>query len=143
MINGKNYDWNDVTINMPYGTAIQIEDISYDDELEKSMTHGKGPVGQSFGTGNYKASAKITILREEYEKLMDYAKSQKKGLYTIAPFPITVSYANDGQPITTDTLEGCTFTKRSHKAAQGNQNMKVDLDILITGQIKYNGIAAI
>lgn len=143
MINGKNYDWNDVTINMLYGTVIAIEDISYDDEQEKTMTYGKGAVGQSWGSGNYKANAKITILYEEYERIMEYAKRLKKGLYSIPPFPITVSYANDGQAISTDTLEGCTFTKRSNKAGQGNQNMKVDLDILVTGQIKHNGIAAI
>lgn len=143
MINGKNYDWNDVSINFPYGTLVQVEDISYDDEQEKSMTYGKGPVGQSYGKGNYKASAKVTLLYEEYEKLMNYAKIQKKGLYSLSPFPITVSFADDGQPISTDVLEGCTFTKRSHKAGQGNQKLTVDLDILITGQIKHNGVAAI
>ena len=32
-VNGKNYDWGDVDVKFP-GLVLQLQEISYDDELE-------------------------------------------------------------------------------------------------------------
>lgn len=143
MINGKHYDWQDVSIHLPYGTALEIQDISYDDELEVEPTYGKGSTPTGFGTGNYKASGKLSMLREEFNRLTDFCKKQNKPLYRLDPFPIVVNYAEDGSPKNTDTLKQCKFTKTSNKAAQGDKSMKVDMDFVIIGQIVRNGVQAV
>ncbi|TEB09141.1 hypothetical protein [Pelotomaculum propionicicum] len=143
MINGKMFDWEDVSIGLPHGVALLIKDISYDDELEVDPAYGKGNKAVGYGTGNYKASGKMSILREEYDKFIDYAKSTGKALYRLPPFPITCSYANDGEPVSTDVLRGCKISKRSWKAAQGSKELTVDLDFTITDSIESNGLKAI
>ena len=143
MINGKAFDWSDVTITLPYGTAIDIRDISYDDELEVSVLYGKGAKASRWGTGNYKAEGKMTLAKEEFDKLLEYAKKQGKPLYGILPFPITVSFANDGAAVSTDMLKDCKINKTGNKSSQGAKEHTVDLSFTIIGGIVRNGVKAI
>lgn len=141
-INGKHYDWSDVNIYLP-GLTIEVQDISYDDELEKELVYGKGNKPRGYGTGNYKPSAKISLLREDYNILLDYCRRRRVAFYKLEIDKIIVSYANDNYPIQTDVLPKCSFMKRSLKAAQGDKSLKVDLDILVGGVIESNGVKAI
>jgi len=143
VINGKVYDWEDITIGLPYGIAIGVESIDYEDELETELAYGKGSKAVGYGTGNYKPSGKMTLLRDEFDKLIDYAKSTGRPLYKIPPFPITVSYANDGQAPKTDVLKGCKFGKISSKASQGSKKLSVDIDLIITDQIVRDGLRSV
>ncbi|QUO43456.1 hypothetical protein KDJ56_11145 [Brevibacillus composti] len=143
MINGKVYDWESITIGLPYGVAIAVSGIDYDDELSAELAYGKGAAPIGYGNGNYQASAKLTLLRDEFDKLLDYAKSQGKPLYRLPLFPITVSYANDGERTRTDEIRGCKFTKTSNKAKQGDTKLEVELEVLVTGQIIRDGVRAI
>lgn len=143
MINGKAYDWSDVTITLPYGTAIDIRDISYDDELDVGVLYGKGAKATRYGTGNYKAEGKMTVTKEEFEKMLAYAKKQGKALYGLDPFPITVGFANDGEPVTTDELKQCKLNKTGNKSSQGSKEHTVDLSFIIIGGIVRSGVKAI
>ena len=40
-VNGKAYDWGDVDLKIP-GLNIQVQEISYDDELEIEEVYGSG-----------------------------------------------------------------------------------------------------
>ncbi|MCR4442964.1 MAG: hypothetical protein QHH10_12085 [Peptococcaceae bacterium] len=140
MINGKKYSWEDITATMPHGVLIDITDIEYSDGKEIEAQYGKGSMPTGYGVGNYSAEGKVSMLREEFNKLLAYAKSQGCTLYTLPPFPITVSYANEDQPMVTDTLKNVKFTKTSVSSSQGDKSVKVDLDIQIVGGIAWNGI---
>lgn len=59
-VNGKAYDWGDVDLKIP-GLNIQVQEISYDDELEIEEVYGYGSKPRGYGTGNYKASGKLSI----------------------------------------------------------------------------------
>lgn len=142
MINGRAYDWEDVTITLPHGVLIDVESIEYDDGRELENVYGKGHVPRGYGRGNYSANCKITVLREEYNKILDYAKRNGGALYSIPPFPITVSYGNDGERITTDRIPGCLFKKTTQRRAQNDKSLKVDLELHVTGVIEYDGVPA-
>lgn len=73
-VNGKAYDWGDVNLQIP-GIVAEVQEISYDDELEKELVYGKGSKPRGYGNGNYKASGKMSMLRDDYEALLDYCKS--------------------------------------------------------------------
>jgi hypothetical protein len=141
-VNGKTYDWADVDIKLP-GLALEFQEISYDDELEKELAYGKGQKPRGFGEGNYKAEGKVSMLRDDYDSLLDYCKSKGTPLFKLVIPKIVVSYANAGDRTRSDVLNNVTFTKRSNKAAQGDKNIKVDLDMLIVGGIESDGVAAI
>lgn len=143
MINGKHYSWEDISIGLPYGMALECQDISYDDELETENTYGKGAAPTGYGTGKYKASCKISLSREEFDRLTTYCQKQGKALYRLAPFSITVSYADDGNPTNVDAIKNCTFKKTSNKASNGDKSFKVDLDLQVTGMIIRNGVKPI
>ncbi|MDK2903505.1 MAG: hypothetical protein PWQ93_1424, partial [Clostridiales bacterium] len=69
-------------------------------------------------------------------------KKNKKGTYNLAPFTAVVSYSNEDEPVTTDTLKQCKFTEQSLSAAQGDKSVKVELSMLILGGINWNGMDA-
>ncbi|MDO4720475.1 MAG: hypothetical protein Q4A78_07410 [Peptostreptococcaceae bacterium] len=141
-VNGRNYDWSDVRVKFP-DFEMEVQEISYDDELEKEAKYGTGNKPRGFGTGNYKASGKLSLLLEDYDALTEYAKSKGIGIYDLVIPKIVVSYANDLLPVQTDVLPQVTFTKKSNKAAQGDKTIKVDMDFIIVGVIETNGINAL
>lgn len=139
IVNGKAYDWGDVDIKLP-NLSIQVQEISYDDELEKELAYGKGQKPRGYGEGNYKASAKISLLRDDYDELIKYCKKQGVGLYKLQIPKIIVSYANDGGKTISDVINKASFSKASHKASQGDKNLKIDLDMIIAGTIVRDGV---
>lgn len=68
-VNGKAYDWGDVDLKIP-GLNIQVQEISYDDELEIEEVYGSGSKPRGYGTGNYKdkvitlGDVSVTVERE-------------------------------------------------------------------------------
>ena len=141
-VNGKAYDWGDVDIKMP-GLVMEVQEISYDDELEKEEVFGKGPLPRGIGTGNYKASGKMTLLRDDYDALLDYCKAKGIAFFGLTIPSVVVSYANEGARTRSDELKKVTFSKRSNKAAQGDKSLKVDIDLMIVGGIVQDGVRAV
>lgn len=138
-VNGKNYDWGDVDVKFP-GMVLQLQEISYDDEQEMEESYGKGPKPRGFGTGNYKASGKISMLRDDYDDLLAYCKAKRLAFYEIMIPSIVVSYANKGGRTRIDELKKVKFVKRSNKAAQGDKSLTVDIDLMIIGGIIQDGV---
>ena len=141
-VNGKAYDWADINLFLP-GVAIEPQEISYDDELEKELVYGLGCKPRGYGRGNYKASGKLSLLRDDYDALLDYCKQQGKPFFAVEFPRIVVSYANEGEQARQDVLNRVSFTKRSNKVAQGDKSLKVDLDLLIAGTIEHDGVSSI
>lgn len=139
MINGKNYDFSSITAKIP-GMTLEFQDISYDDGLEKEVTYGKGSMPRGYGSGNYKANAKLSMLRDDFNDLIDYCKKKNVSLYKLEIPKITVAFANDGQRTKIDVINKIGLTKVSDKAAQGDKSLKVDIDLIVYGKIIRDGL---
>ena len=133
-VNGKAYDWGDVDLKIP-GLNIQVQEISYDDELEMEEVYGSGSKPRGYGTGNYKASGKLSMLRDDYDDLLAYCKQKGVPFYKMELPSIIVSYANEGARTKIDELKKVKFSKRSNKAAQGDKSLTVDVDMMIVGGV--------
>ncbi len=142
MINGKRYDWEDVTIALPHGTLIDVEGIDYSDKKEIEAVYGKGTNPQGYGNGNYSAEGKLSLKKEEFNRLVEYAKQNAKSLYDLPPFPISVSYANVDEPLTTDKLQQCKLKETSNATKQGDKSVNVEIGLAILGGINWNGLPA-
>lgn len=138
-VNGKAYDWGDVDVKLP-GLALVAQEISYDDELEAEEAYGYGHRPWGYGTGNYKSSGKISLLRDDYEEFLAWCKAQGTPFYKLTVPSIVVSYANEGERTHIDELKKVKFIKRGHKAAQGDKSLKVDIDMMIVGGIVTDGV---
>ena len=137
-VNGKAYDWGDVDVKFP-GLALVVQEISYDEmEMEESYGYGHRPRG--YGTGNYKSSGKISLLRDDYEEFLAWCRAQGVPFYKLTIPSIVVSYANEGEKTHMDELKTVKLTKRSHKAAQGDKGLTVDIDMMIVGGIVTDGL---
>lgn len=142
LINGKCFDWADVTIGVTGMENIEISEISYDDEQEAELIYGRGGKPRGYGTGNQKNSVKVTVHREDFNEMCRVIKKRGKSFYSFSIDKITISYANEDSSTSTDVLRGVKFTKRSLKAAQGDKEMKVDLEGFAYKGIKIAGLDA-
>ncbi len=141
-VNGKNYDWGDVDVKFP-GLVLVVQEISYDDEQDMEESYGRGYKPRGFGKGNYKASGKLSMLRDDYEDLLAFCKAKGVSFYDLELPSIVVSYADNGKAISTDELKKVRPIKRTHKAAQGDKSLSVDVDLMIVGGIITNGVQAV
>ena len=141
-VNGKNYDWGDVDVKFP-GLVLVVQEISYDDEQDMEESYGRGYKPRGFGKGNYKAPGKLSMLRDDYEDLLAFCKARGVSFYDLELPSIVVSYADNGKAISTDELKKVRPIKRTHKAAQGDKSLSVDVDLMIVGGIITNGVQAV
>lgn len=81
-VNGKNYDWGDVDVKFP-GLVLVVQEISYDDEQDMEESYGRGYKPRGFGKGNYKASGKLSMLRDDYEDLLAFCKARGVSFYDL------------------------------------------------------------
>lgn len=138
-VNGISYGWGDVDVKIP-GLNLVIKEISYDDEQEKEESYGKGNRPRGYGKGNYKASGKMSMLRDDFDDVLDYCKATGKSFYNVELPSVVVSYGNPGGRTRIDELKRVVFVKRSHKAAQGDKTLTVDIDLMIVGGIVEDGV---
>lgn len=139
-VNGKVFDWTDITITLPHGQLILVKDINYKGGLEIEEVYGKGGMPQGWGRGNYKGEGTLTLIREEFDKFCEWAQGQGKSLLQTDPFPITVSYSDYGAELVTDTLQDCKIKGDvEHNPKQNDKSMEVKLNFAILKGIDYNG----
>lgn len=134
-INGNYYDWESIEITLPGGTLIDVNEISYQDEKEITEVYGKGGMPRGYGRGNYKAEGKLTLKREEFNRMAALV-----GTFETAPLPIVCRYANDDQDEAIDVLKDCKFNTREFKAAQGDTSFNVTLGFRILGGVFAGGL---
>ncbi len=138
-VNGISYGWGDVDVKVP-GLNLVVQEISYDDEQEMEESYGKGGRPRGYGKGNYKASGKMSMHRDDFDDVLDYCKATGKPFYGVEFPSVVVSYANPGGRTRIDELKRVVFVKRSHKAAQGDKTLSVDIDLMIVGGIVEDGV---
>ena len=139
-INGKQYDWEDITIMLPNGVAVGITEINYSDERPVEPRYGRGAVPRGYGRKNYKATGSMTLDRDEASLLQ---AALGGSFYKGKPFPIVVSYANDDQAPVVDLLPDVKITKTDTSAKQDDDNAgQMKFDFVILSPIKWNGIDA-
>lgn len=78
--------------------------------------------------------------RDDYDDLLDYLKALGKPFYGVEFPSMVVAYGNEGGRTRIDELKRVVFTKRSHKAAQGDKTLSVDIDLMIVSGIVEDGV---
>lgn len=93
-VNGQTYSWGDVDVKIP-GLVLVVQEISYDDEQDMEESYGKGNRPRGYGKGNYKASGKMSMLRDDYDDVLAYCKASpsmaSSGLPWSSPTPTKAS----------------------------------------------------
>lgn len=109
------------------GLDIEVQEISYDDELDQEAVYGRGNKPRGFGTGNYSSTGKISLLRDDYHKLLAYCKAKGVSFFKLQFPSVVVSYAMEGEKTVVDELKMVQISKRSNSVTQGDKSVKVSL----------------
>ena len=78
--------------------------------------------------------------RESCAEAWAYCKAKGVPFYGLEWPSVVVSYANEGERTRIDELKKVVPIKRSHKAAQGDKSLTVDIDLMIVGGIMEDGV---
>lgn len=138
MINGIEYGWSDIKLNLLGRTVEGITSIEYSDTREKVNNWGRGSQPVSRGKGKYEAKAKITLSMKEVEAIQR-ALPRGVRIQDIPMFDINVSFdPEDGSsPIVKDRIRHCEFTNKERKIKQGDGEISHEFE-LVVGVIDWN-----
>lgn len=128
-INGKSNEWADIVINILGQPFTSAQSIEYSVNQEMEGIYGAGNKQVSFGYGNFKPEAKVTILMEELEALQEAAPGGV--LQRIPNFDITIFYFDPSLPPRTHTLKSCRIKNNTRKSAQGETSIPCELELLV------------
>ena len=134
LINGINYSWANVKLNL-FGTPIVgVVAIEYDSTQEKKNNYGVGvePVSRGYGNKEYKGS--IEIYRDEWQKII--AASPNKDPLDVKPFDIQVLFGGSSVQFAQDNLLACEFLNDPFTAKQGDSKLMAKIDLII-GDVQH------
>lgn len=133
LINGINYSWASITVNLLGSPIIGITAIEYADKQKIENTYGAGnfPVGRGFGPIAF--SGAITLYKEELEALQNNAPNGR--IQDLPPFDIIVAY-QAGDKVTVHRLEAVSFAENNRSV--NNENLSITAKIpLVIGNIRW------
>ena len=134
-INGRTYDWESIEITGPGGRIVGAQNVSYKDNAKTENVYGLGryPLGRS--KGNYEATGSLEMLRKDGDALIGALGADYLGK---ADFTVTVSYANDGGDVATDTLVKAVVTDQDLGMGQGDKAAIIKFSLSME-KILWNG----
>lgn len=133
IINGREYQWSDVSLVLGGKDVTGVQSIKYSEEQEKETIYGKGNKPVSVQCGNKSYKGEISVLQSELESLHIAAKAAT-GSSSIMGLSLdaVVCYGNPaaGDVMITDRIFGIQFTMDEKSLNQGDRNMTVNLPFI-------------
>ena len=80
------------------------------------------------------------MLRDDYDDVLAYCRAKGVPFCALEWPPVVVAYASEGERTRIAELKKVVPIKRSHKAAQGDKSLTVDIDLMIVGGIVEDGV---
>lgn len=136
-INGREYEWADISIRIGKKELFGFTSIEYKESQEVEYYYGKSREPCSFVIGNKSYSGKISITQSELVSLKESIKEMGlKSLLDITLLSIIISYGSDNNgseknsQIQHVTLQHVKFLEIDEGISQGDKFMIVDLPFL-------------
>jgi hypothetical protein len=134
LINGKAYEWADITVNIMGIPIAGIDAVNYEDDQKMTNNYGAGNKPVSRGYGNIESTASITLHAEEINALVNAAPGGR--LQNIPEFQITVAFIPEGGTVKVHKLKMCRFMKNKIDTKQGDTKIPCELPLII-GDIQW------
>lgn len=138
LVNGHRYSFASIELVINGRPISGFTEITYKDSVERGKIHGKGskPIGRAIG--KYECEASCKLYKTDHQELI---AALGPGFGKVA-FDVTVTYGEDGEPTTTDTLVGCMIDENDVNNSQGTDGLMVSLK-LNPMEVLWNGISMI
>jgi hypothetical protein len=140
LINGHMYQFSSIVLTVNGVPFDAVTAVNYESTNESSMFYGtsKTPIAQT--KGNVSHTGSITIPADRRDALLALVTHGGTKGWADSPFVVTVSYAEEGEPMTTDVLDGVRLTKIGHAHSQGNEPLSIDLELSVPTIVYGNGL---
>lgn len=138
LVNGHRYSFVSIEFSANGLVMRGVKSIDYGDKLTPGKMRGTGPNVIGRTRGEYDADCSVEMYRLEWENLKQTLGTGGVGFGETA-WDITVTYGEVGQPVVTDTLEGCRITEARSGGSEGSDptSVKLTIDLL---RILWNGV---
>lgn len=133
LINGRAYDYTQITAVVLGVPLAGISAINYVTEQEKKNNFGTGNQPVSRGRGPKDPTASMEISMNDVEAIRDVAPNGD--LLDIPPFDIVIVFGNIQKPVT-HVLKNAEFSNDGVETTQGDTDIKRTFD-LTPSHIKY------
>jgi hypothetical protein len=143
-INGHYFSFASIEASFGVQKITDFTEINYESILEKGDVYGTRPQKLGRTRGKQNATASFGMYLRAWERLRNLIAPPKGVGYGEIAFPITVMYAELGQPVITDILEQCLVTNvaRAHSDGTDAAKVTVTLNVLRILEGKTGMIAA-
>lgn len=124
-INGREYEWGDLTLILGGRDLARFRGVKYTDKIEREAVYAKGTKPHAIQSGNEAFEGEFKILQSELEKLIVAGGGTIKSLTLDA----LLSYGNPskGDAMITDRIESLRFTETTKELNQGDKFMEVTI----------------
>ena len=133
MINGREYEFADITLIMGGRDVTGIRGIKYGEKQEKELLYGKGNRPLSVQKGNVSNEGELTVTQSEVESMKALARIQT-GRSSLLGLNLNavVCYGNpsQGEVMVTDRLYGMQFTEDVKDIKQGDKFMEIKIPFI-------------
>ena len=130
MINGINYSWANITLNLFGNPVFGVTKIKYMRKQKKENNYGFGSDPVSRGYGNKEYDASIDLYMDEWKNII--AASPNRDPFQIAPFDIQVVFGQiNGMDSDKDVLRACEFTEDGFDAGQGDTKLIISVPLIV------------
>jgi len=132
LINGREYEWADLTLILAGRDVTGFRGIEYSGKQDKEHLYGKGNRPMSVQKGNISYEGTLTVTQSELETLRLLGRGSILSLNLNA----VVCYGNpaNGDVMITDKLFGIQFTEEVKSIQQGDKFMEVQLPFVYLDQ---------
>jgi len=122
------YSFKDYTATVMGRTIVGLDSLDYDHEIKVEVHYGKGQEPIGYGEGELKGSGKMSVLLEEYEKLVLSSAAVGGDPLKLPPFPIVgLLVKNNGKKLK-EILPLVKLKKIGQKRKVGDTKFLVDID---------------
>lgn len=138
LINGRLYDHGVVEIKVDGNVYGLIKEIKYKSAREIGKARGTSPMrrGTTRGTIDFNGSL---VMYKSADGGFDRLITRFGAGWMERKFDIVVTYGDDDDPITVDTLVGCQFLTDEGGSSEGSDPNEVPMDLDIS-KVLRNGV---
>jgi hypothetical protein len=127
MANSKQYEWNDISVNILGRNVKGLLGLEYNIKTEKKPLYGRGNKPLSIQSGNKSYDGQITLLKSEFDAMLDAVKAvDRNNDLTDISFDIVWCFAR-GTTIHTSIILGVEIEDYGNAMKQGDSMMEIKL----------------
>lgn len=130
LINGKSYEFADITCIVLGIPIVGITAIEYGEESETENIYATGRFPVSRGVGRVQPTAKVTMLMEEVMNIVSASPNGR--IYDVPEFDIIVAFTDLSLIPVIHKIRNVKFKNNKISSSTGDTSVPIEMDLVIS-----------